>query len=369
MELKEYIPQIRPDAAGAGEQDHVRRCCRSTPPRIPAGSTSCAGTAPTGAGQGVARTTSRTVMPIAGEVHMHRVGLWQTEDRPAQRGRAHVGLPRSEGRARRPAPSWPRSRPGRTSSASPSPASPHMQAIVSCPARHFPPCASPAMTDPEARKVIEMGYGGSERLTMNMGPQHPSAHGVFRAILTLEGETVVGSGRGDRLSPPLSREARRDADLHPVPVHRVQDRLRGGDDQRAGLRARGREIVGKIEVPKRAQYLARDRGRAPAHRLALPLARAPGAWTWAARSAAGATVFLYCIREREAVLDLFESLVGARLLYGFHQVGGTRYDLPGRVDPEVPRDGGPRSSGGHRRVRGHARGQRRSSWPAPRAWA
>src|SRR6185369_8522589 len=42
----------------------------------------------------------------------------------------------------------------------------------------------------------------------------------------------------------------------------------------------------------------------------------------------GATIFLYCIREREAILDLFESLVGARLLYGFHQVGGTRYDIP-----------------------------------------
>jgi len=42
----------------------------------------------------------------------------------------------------------------------------------------------------------------------------------------------------------------------------------------------------------------------------------------------GATIFLYCIRERELVLDLFESLVGARLLYGFYQVGGVRYDLP-----------------------------------------
>ena len=40
--------------------------------------------------------------------------------------------------------------------------------------------------------VKELDYTGSERLTMNMGPQHPSAHGVFRAILTLEGETVVG---------------------------------------------------------------------------------------------------------------------------------------------------------------------------------
>src|ERR687887_590773 len=43
----------------------------------------------------------------------------------------------------------------------------------------------------DGRQVIELGYGGNERLTMNMGPQHPSAHGVFRAILTLEGETVV----------------------------------------------------------------------------------------------------------------------------------------------------------------------------------
>ena len=41
-------------------------------------------------------------------------------------------------------------------------------------------------------EVRALDYTGSERLTMNMGPQHPSAHGVFRAILTLEGETVVG---------------------------------------------------------------------------------------------------------------------------------------------------------------------------------
>src|SRR5215510_3404771 len=41
------------------------------------------------------------------------------------------------------------------------------------------------------RQTVEVGYGGNERLMMNMGPQHPSAHGVFRAILTLEGETIA----------------------------------------------------------------------------------------------------------------------------------------------------------------------------------
>ncbi len=46
-------------------------------------------------------------------------------------------------------------------------------------------------------------------------------------------------------------------------------------------------------------------------------------------------MFLYCIREREMVLDRFEELTGARLLYGFHQIGGTRYDLPPGWDKKV----------------------------------
>src|ERR1700741_3774426 len=51
---------------------------------------------------------------------------------------------------------------------------------------------SRGVSAPVSPTVVELDYSGGERLTMNMGPQHPSAHGVFRAILTLEGETVVG---------------------------------------------------------------------------------------------------------------------------------------------------------------------------------
>jgi NADH-quinone oxidoreductase subunit D len=87
-------------------------------------------------------------------------------------------------------------------------------------------------------------------------------------------------------------------------------------------------------VPKRAQYLrviAAELQRVASHLLWL------GTWCMDMGGAlgGGATVFLYAIREREDVLDLFEALTGARLLYGFHQVGGTRYDVPAGWDVKV----------------------------------
>jgi NADH-quinone oxidoreductase subunit D len=95
---------------------------------------------------------------------------------------------------------------------------------------------------------------------------------------------------------------------------------------------RAAEQLGQIEVPKRAQHLrvlVAELQRIASHCLWL------GTWCMDMGGAlgGGATMFLYCFRERETVLDLFEALTGARLLYGFHQVGGTRYDLaPGWVD-------------------------------------
>ena len=180
--------------------------------------------------------------------------------------------------------------------------------------------------DQEARKVIELGYGGNERLVMNMGPQHPSAHGVFRAILTLEGETVVAVdaviGYLHRCHEKLSEN------LTYVQYPTIASKT----DYVAAMTAElayvaAVEKVGAVEVPKRAQYLrviAAELQRIASHCLWL------GTWCLDMGGAlgGGATVFLYCIREREMVLDLFEMLTGARLLYGFHQIGGVRYDLP-----------------------------------------
>ena len=182
------------------------------------------------------------------------------------------------------------------------------------------------MTDPEARKVIEMGYGGSERLTMNMGPQHPSAHGVFRAIVTLEGETVVAV---DAVIGYLHRCHEK---LSETLTYAQYPSIASKTDYVAAMTSEfayvlAAEEIGKIEVPKRAQYLrviCAELQRIASHLLWL------GTWCMDMGGAlgGGATIFLYCIRERELILDLFEALVGARLLYGFFQVGGTRYDIP-----------------------------------------
>ena len=182
------------------------------------------------------------------------------------------------------------------------------------------------MTETSARQVVEIGYGGNERLVMNMGPQHPSAHGVFRAILTLEGETVVAV---DAVIGYLHRCHEK---LAETLTYVQYPSIASKTDYVAAMTAElayvaAVEKVGKIDVPRRAQYLrvlAAELQRIASHCLWL------GTWCMDMGGAlgGGATVFLYAIRERELILDLFESLTGARLLYGLHQIGGVRYDLP-----------------------------------------
>jgi NADH-quinone oxidoreductase subunit D len=182
------------------------------------------------------------------------------------------------------------------------------------------------MPDTQERHVLEIGYGGNERLVMNMGPQHPSAHGVFRAILTLEGETVVAVeaviGYLHRCHEKLAEN------LTYVQYPSIASKTDYVSAMTAELAyVASVEKVGKIDVPKRAQYLrvlAAELQRIASHCLWL------GTWCMDMGGAlgGGATLFLYAIRERELILDLFEALTGARLLYGFHQIGGVRYDLP-----------------------------------------
>src|SRR6188768_238460 len=181
-------------------------------------------------------------------------------------------------------------------------------------------------SEPVTPVVRTLDYTGSERLQMNMGPQHPSAHGVFRAILGLQGETVVDV---DAVIGYLHRCHEK---LSETLTYAQYPSIASKTDYVAAMTSElayvmAAERIGAIEVPKRAQYLrvlVAELQRIASHCLWL------GTWCMDMGGAlgGGATIFLYCIRERELVLDLFESLVGARLLYGFHQVGGVRYDIP-----------------------------------------
>ena len=182
------------------------------------------------------------------------------------------------------------------------------------------------MLDQSSVSRVEMDWSGSERLTMNMGPQHPSAHGVFRAILGLQGETVVDV---DAVIGYLHRCHEK---LSETLTYAQYPSIASKTDYVAAMTSEfayvmAAEEIGKFEVPRRAQYLrviVAELQRIASHLLWL------GTWCMDMGGAlgGGATIFLYCIREREDILDLFEALVGARLLYGFFQVGGTRYDIP-----------------------------------------
>src|SRR5688572_10472173 len=139
---------------------------------------------------------------------------------------------------------------------------------------------------------------------MNMGPQHPSAHGVFRAILTLEGETVVGV---DAVSGYLHRCQEK---LAETLTYAQYPSIASKTDYVAAMTSEfayvmAAETIGKIEVPKRAQDLrviVSVLQRVAPHLLWLD--------TWcldmAGALGGGAAVFLYCIREREGILGLCE---------------------------------------------------------------
>src|SRR2546425_10444 len=158
------------------------------------------------------------------------------------------------------------------------------------------------MPDVEARQIIEVGYGGAERITMNMGPQHPSSHGVFRAILVLEGETVVAV---DAVIGYLHRCHEKLAETltytqYPSIASKT-DYVAAMTSELAYVRAA--EMIGKIEVPRRAQYLrviAAELQRVASHCLWL------GTWCLDMGGAlgGGATVFLYCIRGSGVNYDI-----------------------------------------------------------------
>ena len=179
-------------------------------------------------------------------------------------------------------------------------------------------------------KVVEKEFGD---LAINVGPQHPATHGVFRMRIFLEGERIV------KVEPHigyLHRGVEKLCELESwdmiPPVLERNDYLSPTSNSLAYCLAV--EELAQIEVPKRAQYLrviVAELQRVSSHLLWL------GTWGLDLGGAfgGGTTLFLWCFEDREKILNFMEKLTGTRFHTNFNQIGGVRYDVWSGFDREV----------------------------------
>ena len=157
--------------------------------------------------------------------------------------------------------------------------------------------------------------------TMNFGPQHPAAHGVLRLVLELDGEVI------ERVDPHIGllhrgteKLAENRTFLQSVPYMDRLDYVSMMCNEHAYVLAI-EKLLG-VDVPVRAQYIRvmfDEITRILNHLL----------WLGAHALDVGAmTMFLYCFREREDLMDCYEAVSGARLHSAYYRPGGVYRDLP-----------------------------------------
>ena len=166
----------------------------------------------------------------------------------------------------------------------------------------------------------------ADLMVLNMGPQHPSTHGVFRVKLYLDGETIVRAvpyvGYLHRGVEKLLEEL---TFVQATPIVDKNDYVSPMTNEQAINMAF--EALLEVEVPRRARYmrtLFAEMSRISSHLLWL----ATFGIDMGGALGGGTTLFLHCFRERESILDLFELVTGARFHYNTHTIGGNRHDIP-----------------------------------------
>src|SRR5690242_11406597 len=172
--------------------------------------------------------------------------------------------------------------------------------------------------------------GGLRRdtMTINMGPQHPSTHGVLRLVLTLDGETILQS-RPDigYLHTGIEKTAEAKSYFKALVVTDRMDYLAPLCNN-LGYALAVEKLLG-IDVPERARV---------ARVILAELQRIASHLVWLGTSAidlGAQSVFLYCFREREVILDIFELCSGVRMMTSYIMPGGLQADLPPGFDARV----------------------------------
>jgi NADH-quinone oxidoreductase subunit D len=162
----------------------------------------------------------------------------------------------------------------------------------------------------------------TEEMILNMGPQHPSTHGVLRLELVVDGEIVVDViPHLGYLHRCFEKHAEAMTNYQQVvPYVDRMDYVSSMGNEFAYVVAA--EKLLKIQVPERVDYIRvimAELQRIASHQIAIGTYGIDiGAFT----------PFLYLFRDRERILDLFEEVCGARLLYNYFWIGGLSHDLP-----------------------------------------
>jgi NADH-quinone oxidoreductase subunit D len=167
----------------------------------------------------------------------------------------------------------------------------------------------------------------TDKMKVNMGPQHPSTHGVLRLVVTTDGEIV------DAVEPVIGYlhrcKEKCGENLGYPQFMPYTDRL----DYLAAMNnnwcyAMAVEKMAGLKIPDRCEYIRviiGELNRIASHLLAV------GTY---GLDVGTFSPFLYCFHEREKILDLFEATCGARLTYNYYRIGGLANDLPDGFVPE-----------------------------------
>ena len=169
----------------------------------------------------------------------------------------------------------------------------------------------------------------TEPLVVNIGPQHPSTHGVFRIRVTLDGERIIDAEMVvGYLHRSIEKLAEERTWTQNIPFTDRMDYLAAMTGNLAYCSAV--EKLASIEVPERAQYLRvifAELQRIASHAMANgTFINDCGAWQ---------TPLMHMFREREKILDLFEMTCGARLTLNYMRIGGVAFDIPDEFMPAL----------------------------------
>src|ERR1700683_2004634 len=169
--------------------------------------------------------------------------------------------------------------------------------------------------------TVETPTGAAQTMVLNMGPQHPSTHGVLRVILEMDGEIVV---KAEPVIGYLHTGIEKSCEAKTYSqVITLTDRI---DylcplSNNLGYCLAVEKLLG-LEVPKRAQYV---------RVLLTELTRVASHLVWLGTHAidlGAMSVFLYCFREREEIMRLFEMVSGQRMMTSYFRIGGLALEPP-----------------------------------------